>query len=114
MRASWPFAADGLLTGLAIAGILVLPCLAGGAPGDCGARIFLVGVGLAFASALWTLAFDAPPGIVALATGKARPQRPAPERGPIWLDRFVSPRNTWLVAGSTMVLVSFLPPLLGT
>jgi hypothetical protein len=113
MRTALPFVQDGIATGIVLAILLSLPCLlAGRALGGCGGNLFLGGIGLAIVSGVVTIAGrPSPPGVIGLFRPLPSPTDDEPAR--LWLDRFVTPRNVWLLAGLTLVAVSFLPPYLG-
>ena len=51
-------------------------------------------------------------GLIGLWTGNVEVY-PSAEPDSLWLDRFINARNVWLVAGLTMIAISFLPPFLG-
>ncbi len=114
MRDVWPSVKDGLVTGAVLAGLLTLPCPLLGRPlGECGGWIFQIGALLALLSAVWTIiGYDSPPGLVGLWSGKVEVY-PTANEDSLWLDRFICPRNVWLVAGMLMTLIAFLPPFLG-
>jgi hypothetical protein len=106
--------ADGIVTGLALALLASLPCLAAGGPlGACGGRIFWFGVGVTLLAVVaGVVGAPTPPGVLAPWTRRARPAVEPGAPRPGWLDRTVHPGNTWLIAGITLTLTSFLPPYL--
>jgi hypothetical protein len=112
MRGYGPYLADGVFTGLVLTALLALPCLVGGRPiADCGGWVFIAGAGLAVISAPMAIQQGRSPSGL-LSVFRPRAPEPAPERARLWLDRLLSPRNVWLIAGLTMIAVSFLPPFL--
>ncbi len=114
MRAQLVPVKDGIVTGAAIALLLSLPCrVLGTELPKCGEWVFLVGVAMVFLSGLWTVVgYYSPPGILGLLSGDVEIY-PSANEDSLWIDRFISPRNVWLLAGLTMILVAFLPPFLG-
>jgi len=105
--------ADGLLSGLLAAVAVDAGCLLlGGSGRECGGWLFMGGGVLASLSALWTLAgLGDPPGVLAFLAGRVM-LPPMARREGLWMDRFITLRNAWLVGGLTMVALSFMPPFL--
>ena len=114
MRTAWQSVKDGLVTGVVLAVVMTLPCpVLGRAVPACGAWIFPSGAVIASASALWAVAgYRSPPGLLGLLLGNVEIY-PSAGKDSLWIDRFISPRNVWLVAGLTMIAITFLPPYLG-
>jgi hypothetical protein len=115
MRSWLPHIADGLVTGCFLAGAIAAGFLLLGSDlPSAGEWIFLSGAALAVLSGVWTIVgYRRTPGLIGLLRGEAEVYPSAGDKG-IWIDRFVNPRNVWLVAGFTMIVASYLPPFLGT
>jgi hypothetical protein len=119
MRRTAPRWLDGLVTGLAVAALLTVPCVAlGHGASDCGGAQFVVGAAIALVSLPLAMGTSRPPGgLLALIDARRRapaapPPGPPPARPSGWWDRTLSLDNVWLIAGATMILVSFLPPFI--
>lgn len=104
---------DGVVTGLVIAGLLVaVALLTGRGAGAAGSWLFVGGALFAASSAVWTIAgYGSPPGVVGLLRDDVEVY-PSAAKDCLWIDRFISARNIWLIAGLAMIVLSFLPPFL--
>lgn len=110
----WPSLRDGLFSGTVTALAVILFGQARGAPlPTIGSWLFLLGIGVTMASfAITVTGRRSPPGLL----GLLRDLRPEPEPREgrtFWMDRLISVDNTWLLIGSTILLIAFLPPFLG-
>ena len=105
---------DGIVTGLVAAGVLVVVgILTGQGAAAAGSWVFIGGALFGASSAIWTIAgYRSPPGLVGLLRDDVEVY-PSATKDSLWLDRFISARNVWLVAGLVMIALSFLPPFLG-
>jgi hypothetical protein len=114
MRLSWLSVLDGVITGIVLAVLLTLPSFIRSQPvSSSGGWIFLGGLALAIISLPVTVRTgNSPPGVLGLAL-RHRPAVVPDDRPRWWVDRFVSPRNVWLISGLTLLAISFLPPFLG-
>jgi hypothetical protein len=113
LRHRVPSVVDGIATGLVLSGAVLAGCRAvGGESAGCGGWLLAAGAVVALGSAPWALSDrPVPPGLFGRLGEPPSADSTKPEHA-IWLDRFVSVGNAWLVAGLTMVAASFLPPLL--
>jgi hypothetical protein len=104
---------DGIVTGLAAAGFLVVASfLTGRGVAAAGSWLFIGGALFGASSAIWTIAgYRSPPGLVGLLRDDVEVY-PSATKDSLWLDRFISARNVWLVAGIVMIAASYLPPFL--
>jgi hypothetical protein len=106
---------DGLVTGALLSALCLAPCaVAGQALSGCGSRVFLAGAGLAATAILLALADREPSrGLLGPLVPRSDPVEPG---APVGLrtrwDRALSSHNVWLIAGGTMLALSFLPPIL--
>lgn len=110
----WPSLRDGLFSGAVIALAVILIGQARGASlPTIGGWLFLLGIGVTMASfAITVTGRRSPPGLL----GLLRDLRPEPEPREgrtFWMDRLISADNTWLLIGTTILLIAFLPPFLG-
>ncbi len=101
--------ADGIASGLALAGLAGGGCsVLGASVGRCSEWLFAGGVAMMLLSSLWALAgYGSPPGVISVFKGDAEVYPSAPPES-LWVDRFVNVTNVWLTAGAVMVAISFL------
>ena len=99
---------DGVVSAAAVIAVVEAACLILSRPQLlCREWVFFAGLGLVGLSAVWSLAgYRSPPGLLGLLRQDVQIYPSSARR--FWMDRFIDPRNVWVIAGIVCVAASFV------